>query len=370
LGLLADQLERVLRRPGPAIASLVVGLLLGLVVGRVLVRDATALPATKSRTPAATDLAARGDEKARPDQQQEERSLPPVEAEPAERRDDADRRAVERAIERGRHAAAVYGETQVAVMMDTWDRAVTVPASPSRFRVWSVSKVFTAVTLLSVVGEPDQKTAADLTGALQRSENCPQRSLVLALQHAVGGIDGAEAHLQNVLGRASASVDLGAAAPAEAGECVGRLPQEERTEPALRLGTSEWSVTSAARFMYALRRGHYGGAGETVLRYMRAPKSNSREAPGQYTAPPNWGAGAVFGAGTPYKAGWGGSNDGAFVAEQIAAVDLGHDRWAAIAVAYHPSQQPPTDDPGAAQATEALAAVLAPIKSSLQEVAR
>jgi hypothetical protein len=105
---------------------------------------------------------------------------------------------------------------------------------------------------------------------------------------------------------------------------------------------------------------------------MRRPKLVSREvdADAMITAPPEWGAGRVFDArcwNVAYKAGWGGSGQGRFLAGQMGAVDLGSGRWAAFAVMFHPSEQPDTDDPGKVQAYQVMEQALTTIKKALRK---
>jgi hypothetical protein len=91
---------------------------------------------------------------------------------------------------------------------------------------------------------------------------------------------------------------------------------------------------------------------------MRLPKQPSREVkPGELTAPLNWGAGESLPSGTPYKAGWGGSLNGNFLAGQIALADLPGIGRAALVAVFHPDAQPSRDDPGITASPEALDAI-------------
>ena len=124
----------------------------------------------------------------------------------------------------------------------------------------------------------------------------------------------------------------------------------------------------AVRFARALGAGAYGKAiAQRVLAEMRIPKAASREvAPGELTAPLGWGAGKAFAGLRPaYKAGWGGSLDGDFLAGQLAVVDLAAGRLAVVVV-FHPDVQPPSDDPGRTAAPHAIELVMESLRRSLR----
>ncbi|HEV2790527.1 MAG TPA: hypothetical protein VGV69_04430, partial [Solirubrobacterales bacterium] len=139
--------------------------------------------------------------------------------------------------------------------------------------------------------------------------------------------------------------------------------------PALLLGTSEWRVADAVRFMHALGSGAYGHVlSERILNLMREPKERSREIlPEEFTAAVDWGAGRALRVLDPaYKAGWGGTQQGAFMAGQMAVVELPSGERAALAVMFHPAVQPGQDDPGLTPAPQALEAVMEPLARRLR----
>jgi hypothetical protein len=116
-------------------------------------------------------------------------------------------------------------------------------------------------------------------------------------------------------------------------------------------------VADAVRFAHALGAGVYGQAiSESVLGAMRKPKGRSREvSASEFTAPVDWGAGHSFAGLNPaYKAGWGGAQQGAFLAGQIASIELPRGGRVAVAVMFHPDVQPTKDDPGLTAAPQAL----------------
>jgi hypothetical protein len=95
---------------------------------------------------------------------------------------------------------------------------------------------------------------------------------------------------------------------------------------------------------------------------MRAPKQKSREAEdGEYTPGLKWGAGNVFGR-VPYKAGWGGHNQQKYMAGQFVVL---RDGDVGLAVMFHPTRQPPTDDPGLTPAPEAIETIMRAVKPEL-----
>lgn len=289
-----------------------------------------------------------------------------------------DRAAVIRALERGvSRATALDGSVEAAVMLASW-RELAVAASPHGealrwMRMWSMSKVVTMVALLRSMGwgqrpgdplSPEVQSA--LRAAITRSENCRQRRIVLELQLANGGSpQGAREAVAEVLAEAGASVQVSDEVEGPDPSCIEYLESQreiaEPLAPTVLLGTSTWRVGDAARFVNALGAGVYGRAlADRVIALMRAAKAPSREvAPGELTAPLDWGAGRAFaGLSTAYKSGWGGTQQGAFLAGQIALVDLPAGERAAVAVMFHPDLQPPVDDPGRTAAPRALELVM------------
>lgn len=299
----------------------------------------------------------------------------------------ASRKALARALRRGvAKAHRLGGSVEAAVMLGPW-RAPVAAASENGgerrwMRMWSMSKIVTAVALLRSLGWGDApgkplspEAVESLQAAITRSENCPQRRIVLELQHSLG--DSTErtrraiaAVLRVAGGRARPGSEV---APPES-SCVPFL--ETQTEipdplaPALLLGTSEWRVTDAARFMHALGAGAYGRAvSRKLLALMREPKARSREiSPAEFTAPVDWGAGRALAAFDPaYKAGWGGTQESAFLAGQMALLRLPSGGRAAISVIFHPAVQPGEDDPGLTRSPQALETVMRSLARELRE---
>lgn len=284
-----------------------------------------------------------------------------------------------------RRAAALGGSVEAAAMLAGWPEPVVVTSAgdgASRWmRLWSMSKIVTMVAVLRAAGwagsagSPLSAELEDaLEGAIVRSENCRQRRVVLALQRAAGGPEEARRAVGEVLGVAGGQVRTSADVEPPDPSCVEYLEsQREIPDPlasGLLLGTSEWRIGDAIRFTDALGRGAYGKAvTERVLAEMRAPKAASREvAPGELTAPLDWGAGDAFSGLAPaYKAGWGGSQDGEFLAGQIALVDLDRVGRLAIAVIFHPDVQPPSDDPGRTAAPRAIELAMSSVRRALEE---
>jgi hypothetical protein len=293
----------------------------------------------------------------------------------AVRRETAGRSRLGAELQRGVDAAAAKGGTaEAAIMLDGW-RTPAIAGSEAdgagRFmRMWSMSKVATMVAVLRGLGwgaQPGTPVSPELDaafeGAITRSENCRQRRVVLELQRLSGGIAAAREALQSVFESAGAEVRVGTQVAPPEENCIDYLKSQsdlaEPLAPALLLGTSTWRIGDAVRLVHALSLGVYGPTiSARVLGLMRLSKQASREVPpGELTAPLDWGAGESLPVGTAYKAGWGGSLNGNFLAGQIALADLPGTGRAAIAVAFHPDQQPPRDDPGITAAAAALDAV-------------
>jgi hypothetical protein len=202
-------------------------------------------------------------------------------------------------------------------------RATRSDGARRQFRAWSISKVLTAVALLRRLGWSDRRgtplrgeVSAAMDRALVRSENCPQRRMVLELQELSGRTpDSARAAIAEVLQKAGAT-DAEVSRQAQPPEplCAGYMQRadgiSDPNAPALLAGTSTWTIGDAARLANALTTGAYGRAiSRRVLGALRRPKQRSEEAtPIDFTAAVNWGAGAVFGAlPVAYKSGWGGT---------------------------------------------------------------
>jgi len=283
-----------------------------------------------------------------------------------------------RALERGVHrAAGLDGSVEAGVMLSPWRDPLVVTSEPGGeqrlVRAWSLSKVFTAVTLLRKLGwghrpgtPPTPEVEAALAGALTRSENCRQRRLVLELQRLAGGTpQAARTALAETLSHAGAHVRIAAEAAPPEPVCVGFLQTQGGLEnplaSGLLLGTSTWRIGDAVRFVHALDTGRYGKAvSKRVLSLMREPKAISRETPeGDFTADRNWGAGRALADFAPaYKAGWGGALQRRFIAGQLASVELPGGGMAAVGVMFHPHSQPPKDDPGLTKAPSAVETVM------------
>jgi hypothetical protein len=202
--------------------------------------------------------------------------------------------------------------------------------------------------------------------------------MVLELQKLSGGTLGARQAFATVLHEASADpvVATQEDGPAEqSADCEAFLERYESGLPApdsnaVLFGTSLWTVTDAVRFAHALADGVYGRSGGLVLTAMSQPKELSEEPGATFTADPRWGAGIGFrGYPVAYKAGWGGTRQGAFLAGQIAVISL-RGRRVAVAAMFHPRTQPAIDDPGETEAPAALNDVFSALAKTLPETAR
>lgn len=289
------------------------------------------------------------------------------------------------ALRRGAaRAAELGGDVEAAAMTDRSASPIVASSEQdgaSRYvRMWSMSKVATMVALLRSLKwgeEPGTPTSAEvdsaLRGAITRSENCRQRRIVLELQRVTGGVEQARSAMADIFALAGARPRIDSETEAPEPHCIPFLESQSELDdplaPALLLGTSTWRVTDAVRLAHALATDAYGKAISTrVLGLMRAAKLPSRESfPGELTAPLDWGAGIAFAGMEPaYKAGWGGSQNGNFLAGQLAVVPIGGGDHLSIAVMFHPDQQPSRDDPGITTAPSALQTVMASVRSSLR----
>jgi hypothetical protein len=297
-----------------------------------------------------------------------------------------ERRSLAEALRQGTaRAAALGGAVEAAVTLGSWSRPLVAASGAGgasrQMRMWSMSKVATMVALLRAQGwgdEPGKPLSSEVEAALQRaitrSENCPQRRVVLELQRATGGPQGARRAVAATLAEAGARVRPGAEISLPETSCLEYLESQRQIAdplgPAVLLGTSTWRVADAVRFMQGLADGVYGKAvTRRVLSELREPKRPSQEVlPDEYTAAPDWGAGRAFAGWHPaYKAGWGGSEHDAFLAGQIAVVEAPDGRRAELAVMFHPAAQPAEDDPGLTAAPRALELVMASLRRALAD---
>lgn len=296
----------------------------------------------------------------------------------------AGERQLERALQAGvASAAGLGGEVEAAAMLDGSPAPLVASSEAGGaeryMRLWSISKVVTMIAFFQRLGwgerrgeTPPPEVIEALAGALTRSENCRQRRVVLELQQVEGGIPETRQALAEELDSVGADFRPGSqVAPPEA-ICLPFLHQQieiaDPLAPALLLGTSRWRVTDAVRLAHGLAVGSFGKAlSKEALTLMTMPKQPSRESEeGELTAPLDWGAGRVFGDLAPaYKAGWGGSLNGNFLAGQIVVVKLPGGDHLSLAVMFHPSAQPERDDPGITVAPEAIEAVQQTVRSAL-----
>lgn len=289
-----------------------------------------------------------------------------------------DRGEIAVALGRGvRRAATLGGSVEAAAMAASWPAPVVVgsPGSDSEraSRMWSMSKVVTMVALLRSLGwgdEPGDSLSPEvrqaLDAAIVRSENCPQRRIVLELQRLNGNsVEGAREAVAATLHAAGAEGEVATQVAGPEASCLPYLEAQREIPdplaPTVLLGTSTWRVADAARFLDAVGSGVYGKAvADRVLSEMRIPKEPSTEiSPGEYTAASDWGAGRALAPLHPaYKAGWGGTQQGEFMVGQMALVELRGRGQVAVAAVFHPDVQPAVDDPGLTAGPAAIEQVI------------
>lgn len=284
-------------------------------------------------------------------------------------------------------AAAIGGTAEAALMLDSWKTPIVVTSEAhgaGRFmRLWSMSKVATLIAVLRGLGwgrRPGRPISSELDaavhGAITRSENCRQRRVVLELQRLSGSPAAARRAFSAAFRSAHAEVRTATQIAAPESSCLAYLDTQtelpDPLAPALLLGTSTWRIGDAVRLAHALSIGTFGNAiSDEVLGLMRLPKLPSREvAPGELTAPLDWGAGESLPPGTAYKAGWGGSLNGNFLAGQIAVANLPGIGRVALAAAFHPDAQPSRDDPGITRAPKALDAIFSSVATPREDGSR
>ena len=266
---------------------------------------------------------------------------------------------------------------------------VTPEIANQKMRMWSISKPVTAVATLQLAAKQPGGASPALRSAIKeaitQSSNCAQRRVVLGLQALAGTKQespaqhyaAAQQQFTSVLTRAGVE----GTEPVERGsdtDCSTYLAERPvqgwpPKSKALLLGTTQWTLVDAVRWMGTLQTGAYGSAGAQVLEVMQLPKSRPpvSEVPESTYTPKSlsWGAGDALKEWMPaYKAGWGGHDTGNFFVSQVVGLEVAG-RKMAIAAVFKPSTNPPSDNPGESSAPEALEALLAsvrPVLSSLR----
>lgn len=361
-------LDHVLRRPGPAAALLIVGVLAGFAIGSFFKSEPAAtapsrrvppsIPGSGSPTGPGGGKAPQSSSATGPTAQQ--------------------RRSLVAAMRVAEAALADRGKVAIAVQLDDWTAPVA-RGRHMRFRMWSAAKVLSAISLYSVK-EPSQYERMLVKGALTRSENCKARSVLYALQQERGASpDGTLDAVRGTLTLAGTNVLRLVELPTVGTRIDGcdeeTTDQAERAALVPQLGTAKWSIEAAVEFMRALGRKSSLTPIRKVLHIMALPKDYSRESPRtDQHANPNWGLGEAYAnVKVPYKGGWGGfqpdtpgNDNGPYVAEQIGIVPAAPGHWASVAIAYEPTGPVLNDDPGDAGAPEAYAAILGRLKPAIE----
>lgn len=280
--------------------------------------------------------------------------------------------------------AARYGTVQLALLPDWWSEPLVMGQDTrSTMRLWSLSKPVVALALLRArefrrqpLGDLDRY----LDWALERSDNCAMRELTLDLQDATGGIRGARSAITATLGASGAELDLQPIQEDREGAvCLGGAEPELSSgfadRMALLVGTARWRIGDAVRFVRGLVQGlddvrGHPSVSDIVLRLMHEPKLIDEEpTTGPLKAAPNWGAGEVFSAPCwrlAYKAGWGGAQAHlAWLGAQMGVLKLREGHTIVFAVAVHPYDQPPNDDPGETDVPRATRLILKAVRGAL-----
>lgn len=276
------------------------------------------------------------------------------------------------------------GTAAAAVWVVGWPSPM-VAGDDRTDRMWSISKAVAAIaTLQAYDNSPPTGVREAMTAAIQRSDNCAERGVVLTLQD-VGGAD-AKTRFDDVLARAGVA-PVGPLQRLPYSEDGVSCPHDLQTwgighvyDSAEGFGTYSWTLRDAVAFAHALAAGDYGRPGASLLRLMRLHKEYGLEpdATADYSSrldtPPS---GGTFPAAwePAYKGGWGGHAPrsgfpaGDFMAAQIVVVHVGGE-WVALAARFWPSQTPTSDDPGRTTAPQALHEIFAHVQGSLETLAR
>ncbi len=288
--------------------------------------------------------------------------------------DQTQRDAVLAAIQSGvKKANARGGTSGAAVWIDGWDEPATAGFTGT-YRLWSTSKPLTAIGVLDRQTASDPQVDGAMHDALVKSSNCGQRRMVIELQGLSGGIPQAMSAFNGVALK-SGITDL---TPAQQGPptdttCDSYLQQhgvtDAQVDTAL-FGTVEWTTADAASFGRNLGAGTYGSSGATVLEQLKQPKEMNDDPGGEESVKTDlsWGAGNVFPAGwSPgYKSGWGGWENGEYLAGQMVSLDI-DGTPVGVAAVFMPDIQPSNDAIGEGQEDEAVEDIFEQVKTALNE---
>lgn len=286
------------------------------------------------------------------------------------------------ALLHGVEAAEGYGGlASAAIWVQGWPGPVVHGDASRLGRLWSVSKPVTAIAAgLLTSGHFGQPLYGAMTDAITRSDNCAQRRVVLGLQQLAGSKPRAVNDFTKVLELGSVTLhsEYQIGSISEDQDCIPYLQANRGTvsdplQPALEFGVYTWNVVDAVSFAHALAIGTYGRSGSAVLHLMRLPKQYALAPTSHddYTSaldrPPS---GGDFPASwrPGYKGGWGGSQQGDFLAEQIVDLDLGG-HAVSLAAMFWPSAPAPSDDPGRGVSPAALEALLSTVRMRLEHLA-
>lgn len=375
-----DDLARVREEPGPVALTLFITLVAGLLIGIVFLGGDSKSKTQPNKMPVTGATAAA--ETAQGQQAGEKLVIPG--------QSQATQRAFEAALTEGVAVAEKQygGRATAAIWPVEWESPIVVKGNaPAEARMWSMSKPVTAIAALRAFERKNQKPTLafrkSMRDAITMSGNCGARRMALSLQTNSGTESAAKEAFRKVLTDANTDVSVAGVqsklTQADVASCKKYLseiaPIEVPSESALQFGTVNWSVAEAVGFMRELSAksgGGYGTAGRTVLRLMGQPKQSvpatygeSEQGARKY---PNWGAGESLTKWKPaYKAGWGGSNQNAFVAGQIVLL-RGVNPPVAIAAMFHPNAQPPNDDPEQTKSREALNEIFNRISTQLDSM--
>jgi hypothetical protein len=374
---LSDDVRHVRRQPGPAVAVLVAGLVVGLLLALVTGERSPAQEASSTVTQVIVPPAASADgDPGGPLQSERSESPADIQApKPAARTDDRWRAELEGALSRAVQAASPYGtDAAAAILVEGWQEPIVAgPAAEKRMQLWSTAKPIAAIAALEAGAASPQLEEA-MRDAITRSENCPQRRVILALQHRVGGGDEAIERFRRVLALAGATMEEPVEfRRAEDAQCIAELQRVGQNNTSTPLfGTATWTVRDEVRFAHALATGKYGDAGAQVMGLMARMKQRSLEGTAEdFEADPAFGAGRVLSHWAPaYKSGWGGATDRNYIVTQLISLTRPiAGRLVAIAVAIYPSRYE-SDDPGDSTGPEGLEAMLGAIADELRRLER
>jgi hypothetical protein len=307
-----DQLlTTITRRPGPAIAALCVGILVGFTMAAAFGGSDTPSRASHPSASRSKDVPTATPRS--PNQSKPKKPSPQgTQTVPAPPAPSGDLQAAADAA-----ASAAHGQGHVGVAALKLDGGQVYIAGEDRtFEAWSTSKIPVIALYLTAHPQPDAAATGHIDRAIRQSSNVDVRALYGQIVHE-HGVRGANAMLRDLIAR-------------NGGQFEGL---QDRRDPSIGnsvpFGNARWSPATAAKFFQRLADGcvlaNNPSGAKLMLTYMNSLTEG------------DWGAPQVFPRDRVFaKSGW---TDTGTTVSQVAIIGRGHDAYV-VAIMTEPGNYP------------------------------